>query len=113
VNTIDALMRDMDSDGQDWPNPPGWRPEDDWAAHEEGWGIFECDGSTDDAWQVQADSDSGKLASDGDAWNVLSIDTPLHRRAVAWLHFHAPMELGTIRGWQRAEQAIGKRIDAS
>jgi hypothetical protein len=111
MDTIDALMRLMDDDGQDWANPPAWTPEHDWAAHEEGWGIFQCFGSTDDDWQVQIDHDSDKLDADGDAWNLLSTDTPLHRRAVAWLHFHAPMELGTIRGWQRAEQAIGKRIN--
>jgi hypothetical protein len=44
---------ELDEDGDD-PDPGLWTPEDQLAAQRQGWDIFDCEGSADGRWQLQA-----------------------------------------------------------
>lgn len=82
--TSDAVIQDFDNT----------------QAFEEGWGIFDCEGSENDQWQLQKSDEDAVFASDEDAW-LFVVDHAIagsayHIAALDWLERHAPMELDCI-----------------
>lgn len=79
-----------------------WTDDDAAQAKAEGWGIFECSGSEDGPWQLQKFDDPGQhsgapspypFTADADVWaHVRTGETPLLRKALAFLAIHNPPE---------------------
>lgn len=86
-----------------------WTADDAAKANAEGWDIFESFGSENGPWQLQKfdDPDWGPdapspypFATDSDVWvHVRTGNTPLHRKALAFLSEHNPQEYRAITEW--------------
>ncbi len=89
-----------------------WTPADELAAMPEGWGIFDCDGSENGPWQIQKFDDPDDLAEritatvgrlwkeDNEAWmHVWSVESALHRKAIAFIRAMNPQEWEAIERW--------------
>jgi hypothetical protein len=77
-----------------------WDGTDDKAAAKEGWGLFECSGSSAEQgpWQIQRidcpkEGEDHLLTTDSDAWVlVINGEEQHHIRAVRWLKVKNPKE---------------------
>jgi len=80
-----------------------WTDEDDREAAKEGWGFFECSGDHPPIELERIDfpgEGETQLADDPAAWHlVLGNDTPLHRKALAYMTQESPEELAYITQW--------------
>ena len=93
-----------------------WVPEHALAAAEEGWGIFEADGSDNGPWQAQAFDDVAtatnrygvcvpKLGGDDHAWRLVFHGVgPHHAAARVFLQAHNPIEWAAI---EKVGKALG------
>lgn len=92
--------------------PAEWTADDDAAALNEGWGIFHCDGSRNGPWQIQKIDDPDDLAEvivatvgrlwdeDDQAWmHVWTVESELHRKALAYVREMNPLEWKAIEDW--------------
>lgn len=74
-------------------------------ANNEGWGIFDCDGSENGRWQLQRCDEMGVFNSDADAWAhvVAQADagSSYHHGALQWLQANAPQEWSLIKHTHR------------
>jgi hypothetical protein len=85
-----------------------WTNEDSRAAYDEGWDIFDSEGSQNGPWQIQKfdDPDSGPqvFTEDTDAWVQVrtraSEGSALHIKALAFLRQYNPQEADAIERWQ-------------
>jgi hypothetical protein len=73
---------------------------DNTQAHEEGWGIFDCDGSDNGRWQLQRVDEDEKFPSDDEAWaHVVAkahAGSEYHHSALHWIEKNAPIEWRAI-----------------
>jgi hypothetical protein len=86
------------------PDLPGWTNAHGEAAHAEGWGIFDCQGSEYGRWQVQRLDDPQDhglsiepLESDEEAWRLIVNGTGEHHKAaLEVLKEHCPEEYARV-----------------
>lgn len=65
-------------------------------AKKEGWGLFECFGSTHGKWQVQH-FDEGPLKNDAEAWDIIvNGDKPHHKSLLYFIRYFNPSEYNRI-----------------
>lgn len=84
-----------------------WTTDDDIAASREGWGVFDCFGSKAGPLQIQAidmpGEGDGFLPDDNAAWDLVhrkaSEGSELHRKALALIAEHNPIEAKAIEEW--------------
>lgn len=83
-----------------YPNDTEWSRADVERAAEEGWGIFDADGSENGRTQLQALDEMAMCATDDDAWRFVAMKaaagSELHRRALALIALHNPGEAKAI-----------------
>lgn len=86
-----------------------WTAEMAKAAQEEGWDVFDSEGSDNGPWQVQSFDDPGELPDLGDdmvAWQLVQAQrTPHAIAALAFLAEHNPLEHARILAWPRIIEA--------
>lgn len=88
---------------------PTWSNEDSYAADQEGWNIFDCDGSSNAAWQLQKCDETARWRTDTDAWWYVVLNAMLgkglHLRALDFLWQTAPDEYICIMAWVQGQRA--------
>lgn len=69
-------------------------------AFDQGWGIFDCEGSENGPWQLQKLDESELLRNDLEAWrlvvNYANAGSEYHQKALQFLAEHNPLEHTTI-----------------
>lgn len=90
-----------------------WTKGDSWAALNEGWDIFECDGSANGPYQIcvleepylieELGYEDKKFPSDNEVWvrvrNLASAGSPLHLKALQFVRTENPKEYEAIQNW--------------
>ncbi|MEY9247612.1 hypothetical protein [Bradyrhizobium elkanii] len=65
-------------------------------AFDQGWGIFDCDGSENGPWQLQKLDESDRLRNDLEAWRLVvdyaNAGSEYHKKALQFLADHNPIE---------------------
>jgi hypothetical protein len=89
----------------------GWTHDDSWTAMQEGWDIFDCDGSDNGPYQLcvldepillpELGYTEPKFTGDTEAWihvrtQAREHDSPLHQKALTFLYTHCPAEYQRI-----------------
>jgi hypothetical protein len=73
---------------------------DNTQAFDQGWGIFDCDGSENGPWQLQKLDESDLLRNDLEAWRLVTdhanAGSEYHQKALQFLAEHNPLEHNTI-----------------
>lgn len=73
---------------------------DNTQAADEGWGVFECDGSDNGPWQIQRDDEAELFEDDDAVWlHVLQrakAGSDYHQAALGFVKEHNPIEASNI-----------------
>lgn len=84
-----------------YPSVAEWTLSDTIQAADEGWGIFDADGSENGRTQLQAMDEAPMCATDDDAWKFVTMKaragSAFHRRALEIVARHNPGEAKSIR----------------